>query len=76
MTSAGVTLAAATSHGLYNGIQTHPPAAAGLDRSPSAMAGPWTMPAVQITDYPRYTYRGVMLDIARHYEIAGRPSSS
>ena len=26
------------------------------------------MPAVRITDYPRYTYRGVMLDIARHFE--------
>ena len=24
--------------------------------------------AVRITDYPRYGYRGVMLDIARHYE--------
>ena len=26
------------------------------------------MPDVQIADHPRYTYRGVMLDIARHYE--------
>jgi hexosaminidase len=26
------------------------------------------MPVVQITDYPRYTYRGLMLDIARHFE--------
>jgi hexosaminidase len=26
------------------------------------------MPAVSVTDYPRYTYRGVMVDIARHYQ--------
>ena len=45
-----------------------PPAAAGLDRGRVGGAGPWTMPAVRITDYPRYTYRGVMLDIARHFE--------
>jgi len=32
------------------------------------MPGPWTMPAVQISDHPRYAYRGVMLDIARHYQ--------
>ena len=29
---------------------------------------PWTIPAQQILDYPRYAYRGVQLDIARHYE--------
>jgi hexosaminidase len=26
------------------------------------------MPAVTVIDYPRYSYRGVMLDIGRHYE--------
>ena len=25
------------------------------------------MPAVSVTDYPRYQYRGFMIDIARHY---------
>src|SRR6202012_2301668 len=63
-----VTLAAATAHGLYNGIQTIRQLLPVWINSPSAMSGPWSMPAVQITDYPRYTYRGVMLDIARHYE--------
>ena len=68
VTPAGVTLAAATAHGLYNGIQTIRQLLPVWINSPSAMPGPWTMPAVQITDHPRYTYRGVMLDIARHYE--------
>lgn len=27
----------------------------------------WTIPAVEITDYPRYEYRGMHLDVARHF---------
>jgi hexosaminidase len=68
VTPRGVTLAAATAHGLYNGVQTIRQLLPVWIDSPSAMPGPWSLPAVQITDYPRYTYRGVMLDIARHYE--------
>jgi hexosaminidase len=65
---AGVTLRAATPHGLFNGVQTIrqllPAAVAGATRRP----GPWTMPATHIVDFPRYGYRGFMLDIARHFE--------
>jgi hexosaminidase len=68
VTSTRVTLAAATPHGLYNGIQTIRQLLPVWINSPSVMPGPWTMPAVQIADHPRYTYRGVMLDIARHYD--------
>ncbi|HEX6454744.1 MAG TPA: beta-N-acetylhexosaminidase [Trebonia sp.] len=68
VTPSGVTLAAASAHGLYNGIQTIRQLLPVWIDSPSAMPGPWSMPAVTITDHPRYTYRGVMLDIARHYE--------
>jgi hexosaminidase len=68
VTPGGVTLAATTSHGLYNGVQTMRQLLPAWIDSPSVMPGPWTMPAVSIADHPRYTYRGVMLDIARHYE--------
>jgi hexosaminidase len=68
VTTAGVTLGAATAHGLYNGIQTIRQLLPAWIASQSARPGPWTIPAVTISDYPRYTYRGVMLDIARHYE--------
>ena len=27
----------------------------------------WTMPCVQVTDYPRLGWRGLMFDVARHY---------
>jgi hexosaminidase len=68
VTPGGVTLAATTPHGLYNGVQTMRQLLPAWIDSPSVMPGPWTMPAVSIADHPRYTYRGVMLDIARHYE--------
>ena len=68
VTPGNVRLSAVTAHGLFNGIQTIRQLLPVWINSPSAMPGPWTMPAVNISDYPRYTYRGVMLDIARHYE--------
>ncbi len=64
----GVQLVASTAHGLYNGVQTIRQLLPVWINSSSVMPGPWTMRSVQITDFPRYTYRGVMLDIARHYE--------
>jgi hexosaminidase len=68
VTPGGVTLGAATAHGLYNGIQTIRQLLPVWIASSSVRPGPWTMPDVRITDHPRYTYRGVMLDIGRHYE--------
>jgi hexosaminidase len=59
---------APTAHGLYDGIQTFRQLLPAWINSPTVMTGPWTTPAVRITDYPRYRYRGVLLDIARHYE--------
>ena len=67
-TTTGVTLEAKTTHGLYNGVQTIRQLLPAWITSSSVRPGPWTMPVVQITDYPRYSYRGLMLDIARHYE--------
>ncbi len=68
VTTTGVTLEASTPHGLFDGIQSIrqllPPWIAAHHRQ----AGPWRMPAASIVDYPRYQYRGYMLDIARHFE--------
>ena len=59
---------APTAHGLYNGIQTLRQLLPPWINSARVAPGPWTTPVVTIIDYPRYQYRGVLLDIARHYE--------
>ena len=68
VTTTTVTLTATTVHGLFNGVETIRQLLPGWVASSTSQSGPWTMPVVQITDYPRYAYRGMMLDIARHYQ--------
>jgi hexosaminidase len=63
-----VSLRAITQHGLFNGVQTIKQLLPAWIASPTVQSGPWTMPVSNITDYPRYQYRGLMLDIARHYQ--------
>lgn len=62
VTSSAATIEAPTPHGLWNGSETL------KQLLPATATGaPLTVPAVTITDYPRYAYRGLMLDIARHF---------
>ena len=54
--------------GLFHGVQTlrqllPPQIESQLILSPMA----WTIPAVTIVDRPRYSWRGAMLDVARHF---------
>jgi hexosaminidase len=35
--------------------------------SSTVQSGPWTVPGARILDYPRFAYRGAMLDVARHF---------
>ena len=62
-----VTLAAFRAAGLFRGVQTLlqllPPAIEAGHLQP----GPWNLPAGKIRDYPRFAWRGVMLDVARHF---------
>ena len=62
-----VKLAANQPAGLFYGVQTIrqllPPA---IDSS-SIQPGPWRMRTGTITDYPRFAWRGTMLDVARHF---------
>jgi len=46
--------------------QLLPAASAAPDRRPEP-AGGWTVPAVRITDQPRFAYRGAHLDVARRF---------
>jgi hexosaminidase len=57
----GVEIIAQDGHGLFNGIQTLAQLAAkGTD-------GKWTVPPVKIEDYPRFPWRGYLLDPARDF---------
>jgi hexosaminidase len=64
----GVTLTARTEAGLFYAAQTLrqllPPAIF----SPTPLADvAWSVPAVDITDRPRFKWRGMHLDVARHF---------
>ena len=67
VTEAGVTIVASTVQGHLWGMQTllqlGPPQLSG----PSQVDSPLAFAAVEITDEPRYEWRGLMLDLARHY---------
>ncbi len=63
----GVTIRANTPAGLYYGVQTL------LQLLPNEIEGKvianvkWTVPIVDITDYPRFEWRGLMFDVSRHF---------
>ena len=57
----GITIEGKTPRGVFYGIQT-------LRKSlPLEQAQSVTFPAARIVDYPRFGYRGTMLDCGRHY---------
>jgi hexosaminidase len=55
----GVTIRASGGAGLFWGVQTL--------RQLLPPTGPAVLPGVYVTDRPRFAYRGVMLDVARHF---------
>ena len=58
----GIRIAGSTDAGVFYGIQTLrksiPPTAQGMNVE---------LPAATINDYPRFAYRGMMLDVSRHF---------
>jgi alpha-N-acetylglucosaminidase len=68
VTTQGVVLQAGQPAGLFYGIQTL------RQLLPSAVCGrqkvegvQWAVPCVRITDYPRFRWRGLLIDPARHF---------
>lgn len=68
VTADAVVIRGRSAAGLFHGAQTLrqllPPR---VERG-SVQPGPWTIPGGQIVDYPRFAYRGAMLDVARHFQ--------
>ena len=58
--AASVVVTGADAAGLFYGVQT-------LGQLMTEGANGFAIPAVQIEDSPRFAYRGVMLDVARHF---------
>lgn len=61
VSSTRVELSARSSHGLFNGLQTLAQIAMPAKRRTS------NIPACEVTDYPRFQWRGLLLDPARHF---------
>jgi hexosaminidase len=60
----GVTLSAATDIGALRGLET-------LLQMPERAGNSWSMAAATIADAPRFPWRGLMIDVARHWQPTG-----
>lgn len=68
VTSTSVSLMANTPAGLFYGVQSLIQLLPKEIENKSAVKNiAWTIPAVNITDYPRFGWRGLMLDVSRHF---------
>ncbi|MGI4022376.1 MAG: beta-N-acetylhexosaminidase [Janthinobacterium lividum] len=68
ITSSGVIIKANKAAGLFYGVQTLMQLLPKEIESKTAVANvKWTVPFVKITDYPRFGWRGLMFDVARHF---------
>ena len=53
--------------GLFEGVQTLRQLLPSTVESPTVQHGPWTVPGGHVLDFPRFPYRGAMLDVSRHF---------
>ena len=68
VTSKDVTIKAQTATGVFFALQTLRQLLPPEIESRSAVAGQtWKIPEVEINDAPRFAYRGLLLDVARHF---------
>lgn len=67
ITDKSINLIANKSAGIFHGIQTIRQLLPSQVEISSKQKGPWKIPTGTIRDYPTYSYRGSMLDVARHF---------
>lgn len=69
VTADGVTIEASTPAGAFYGCQTLRQLFAPVADPPKAHSKTaWTIPCIHIVDRPRFAWRGMMLDSARHFQ--------
>lgn len=66
-TTQGIVITGSAAHGVFNGTQTLLQLLPGFTQLPFPVTTKPTVPAVTITDAPRFAHRGFMLDIARSF---------
>ena len=62
-----IEITSATPAGIFYGIQTLYQLLPVDISSENAQKGTWKIPSVEITDYPRFSWRGMHLDVSRHF---------
>jgi hexosaminidase len=67
VTTRGVMITANQVGGLFYGMQTLVQLLPTEIESKTVTKANWTIPAVKITDFPRFGWRGIMLDVSRHF---------
>ncbi|HZX08647.1 beta-N-acetylhexosaminidase [Kribbella sp.] len=65
--ASGVTITAATAEGVFRGVTTLRQLLPAKAEASTQQDGPWEIAGTSISDAPRYGYRGVMLDVTRHF---------
>ena len=68
VTSTGISISANSGAGLFYGMQTLLQLLPKEINSNTVVKNmKWNVPAVTVTDYPRFEWRGLMFDVARHF---------
>ncbi|WP_280517273.1 family 20 glycosylhydrolase [Catellatospora sp. TT07R-123] len=67
VTATLITVRAQTAAGLFHGVQTLRQLLPAAVEARTVQPGPWEVAGGRIIDYPRYGYRGAMLDVSRHF---------
>jgi len=62
-----IKLTAGEPAGVFRGVQTIRQLLPPEIESPTPINTPWEIPTCEIEDFPKYTYRGAMLDVSRHF---------
>jgi hexosaminidase len=67
VTGTAVVIRARQPAGLFAAVQTLRQLLPSTVESATVQPGPWNVPGGRVVDYPRFAYRGAMLDVARHF---------